>query len=385
MRRPKVSSAAGGWPCRRQLLAGAAAVSKSSLSCLQGLMVQFLLFERGEEMTFTQLSEEQQETLVVRSSGHFPPPRIRHSEMVLTDCQGLAATNILAKTAIERWNWSWDLGRLKTTAEKTMQVVPKGSTAHVQLGAQEQRPQGVHTACTDLTALHWLLTCSLSLFPMSPSCVSWVMGSPAASLGSLVLEKENNKCLGTKETPADFQGSAARQQWVQAQLLVQAEVETSDKPRCTPLTYKHVHETWLNNTGTFTPKESRAFQKKKKNQPKKQNHTAGAGSEVKRSQGIRTGFGSGLGKVTETNLALPIMPVGFCVLCTAGPTSYASSWAVVPAVSTHVNERALHDWVQAASGASQGIGGFGASCRQEAAAELLCVICRNFAVLSVEN
>lgn len=47
--------------------------------------------------------------------------------------------------------------------------------------------------------------------------------------------------------------------------------------------------------------------------------------------------------------------------------------------------RALHDWVQAVSGASQGIGGFGASCSQEAAAELLCVICRNFAVLSVEN
>lgn len=93
--------------------------------------------------------------------------------------------------------------------------------------------------------------------------------------------------------------------------------------------------------GTFTPKESRAFQKKKTNPKKniKQNHTAGAGSEVKRSQGIRTGFGSGLGKVTETNLALPIMPVGFCVLCTAGPTSYASSWAVVPVVSTHVNER----------------------------------------------
>lgn len=92
-----------GWPCRRQLLAGAAAVSKSSLSCLQGLMVQFLLFERGEEMTFTQLSEEQQETLVVRSSGHFPPPRIRHSEMVLTDCQGLAATNILAKYVDDSW------------------------------------------------------------------------------------------------------------------------------------------------------------------------------------------------------------------------------------------------------------------------------------------
>lgn len=47
--------------------------------------------------------------------------------------------------------------------------------------------------------------------------------------------------------------------------------------------------------------------------------------------------------------------------------------------------RALHDRVQAASAASQGVGGFRASCSQEVAAELLSVICTNFAVLSVEN
>lgn len=56
------------WPCRRGLLIGLAVVSRSSLTYLQGLRVQLLLRERGEEMTFTQLSREQQETLTVPSS-----------------------------------------------------------------------------------------------------------------------------------------------------------------------------------------------------------------------------------------------------------------------------------------------------------------------------
>lgn len=91
------------WPCRR----GLAVVSRSSLTYLQGLRVQLLLRDRGEEMTFTQLSREQQETLTVPSSCHFPPPRIQHSGTVLTSCQGfcqgLAAADILAKYVDDSW------------------------------------------------------------------------------------------------------------------------------------------------------------------------------------------------------------------------------------------------------------------------------------------
>lgn len=95
------------WPCRRGLLVGLVVVSRSSLTYLQELRVQLLLRERGEEMTFTQLSREQQETLMVPSSCHFPPPRIRHSRTVLTNCQGFcqdsAAANILAKYVDDSW------------------------------------------------------------------------------------------------------------------------------------------------------------------------------------------------------------------------------------------------------------------------------------------
>jgi len=88
-------------------LQGLAVVSRSSLTYLQGLRVQLLLRERGEEMTFTQLSREQQEALMVPSSYRFPPPRIRHSGTILMNCprfcQGLAAENILAKYVDDSW------------------------------------------------------------------------------------------------------------------------------------------------------------------------------------------------------------------------------------------------------------------------------------------
>lgn len=83
---------------------GLAAVSGSSQTHLQRLRVQLLLRERGEEMTFTQLSREQQETLMVLP---FPTPRIRSSGTFLTNCQcfcqGLAAANILPKYVDDSW------------------------------------------------------------------------------------------------------------------------------------------------------------------------------------------------------------------------------------------------------------------------------------------
>lgn len=88
-------------------LKGLAVVCRCSLTYLQGLRVQLLLRGRREEMTFTQPSREQQETLTIRSSYHFPPPRIRHWGAVLTGCQvfcqGLAAANILAKYVDDSW------------------------------------------------------------------------------------------------------------------------------------------------------------------------------------------------------------------------------------------------------------------------------------------
>lgn len=104
----------GEWSCPHQCgcagegsLQGLAVVSRSSATYLQGLGVQLLLRERGEEMTFAQLSREQQETLTVWSSCHFPLPGIRHLGTVLTNCQGfcqdLAAANILAKYVDDSW------------------------------------------------------------------------------------------------------------------------------------------------------------------------------------------------------------------------------------------------------------------------------------------
>lgn len=96
-------------PCQRGpagegSLPGLAVVSGSSRTHLQRLRVQLLLRERGEEMTFTQLSREQQETLTVLP---FPTPRIRSSGTFLTNCQcfcqGLAAANILPKYVDDSW------------------------------------------------------------------------------------------------------------------------------------------------------------------------------------------------------------------------------------------------------------------------------------------
>lgn len=96
-------------PCQRGpagegSLHGLAVVSGSSRTHLQRLRVQLLLRERGEEMTFTQLSREQQETLTVPP---FPTPGIRSSGTFLTNCQcfcqGLAAANILLKYVDDSW------------------------------------------------------------------------------------------------------------------------------------------------------------------------------------------------------------------------------------------------------------------------------------------
>lgn len=59
-------------PAGERSLHGLAVVSGSSWTHLQRLRVQLLLRERGEEMTFTQLSREQQETLTVLP---FPTPQ----------------------------------------------------------------------------------------------------------------------------------------------------------------------------------------------------------------------------------------------------------------------------------------------------------------------
>lgn len=58
-------------PAGEGSLHGLAVVCGSSWTHLQRLRVQLLLRERGEEMTFTQLSREQQETLTVPT---FPTP-----------------------------------------------------------------------------------------------------------------------------------------------------------------------------------------------------------------------------------------------------------------------------------------------------------------------